>query len=163
MPYNNTIKAEAKYVADRGHPVNALLTAILNKWFLSSNGYAIDHQVLDGVRKPNRKHFFVRPVGGFRDILLIVEHKPQAKWIDAGRQEVLEDLTEYIKAQFDKTKYSTIYGLAGIGLHCMICKIEKDGLPIPTILMVVEWHDDISSDLSYDAFETVAALVYNIH
>ena len=161
MPYNNTIKAEAKYVADRGHPVNALYNAVLNTWFQSSEGYAIDRQVLGGVGKPNRKHFFVRPVGGFRDILLIVEHKHRAKWNDVGRQEVLEDITGYMKAQFDNTKYSTIYGLAGIGLHWMVCKMEKDGLPIPTI--VVEWHDDISSDLSYDAFETVAASVYNIH
>jgi len=39
--------------------------------------------------------------------------------------------------------------------------MEKDGLPVPTT--VLDWHDDISSDLSYDAFKAVAELVYNIH
>ena len=161
MPYNNTIKAEAKYVADRGHPVNALYNAVLRTWFPLSKGYAIGFHFPNGAGKPIHKHVSVRRVGGLCDLLLIVEHKHQAKWNDAGKQEVLEDLTEYMEAQFDKTKYNTIYGLAGIGLHWMVCKMEKDGLPIPTI--VVEWHDDISSDLSYDAFETVAASVYNIH
>ena len=64
-----------------------------------------------------------------------------------------------MEAQLDKTKYNTIYGLARIGLHWMVCKMEKDGLPSPTT--VLDWHDDICSDLSYDALETVAALVYN--
>ena len=161
MPYYDTIKAQAKYAANRGHPANALCNAVLCTWFLLSKGYTVGFHVSNGGGKPNHKHVSVRRVGGFRDPLLIVEHKHQAKWNDAGKQEVLEDLTEYMEAQFDNTKHNTIYGLACIGLHWMVCKMEKDCLPMPTT--VLDWHDDISSDLSYDAFETVAELVYNIH
>jgi hypothetical protein len=161
MPYYKIIKAKAKHVANRGSPADTLYNMVLNTWFPSSKGYLTGCYVLGGAGKPDRKHLFVRPVGGRHDLLLVVEHKHQAKWNDAGKQEVMEDLTEYMEAQVNKTKYNAIYGLAGIGLHWMVCKMEKDGLPIPTT--VLDWHDDISSDLSYDAFETVAALVYNIH
>lgn len=53
--------------------------------------------------------------------------------------------------------------MGGIGLHWVVCKIEKDGLPVPTtVLDRHKPHKDISSDRPYDAFEAVAALIYKI-
>jgi len=166
MPYYEHFKAEAKYVAELGSAatedeLKGLYRWILCEWFPLSKGYIIDFQVLNGARKPGRKSFFVRRTGAYRGPHLIVELKRSAKWNDAGKQEVLEGLTKSIQAQFEKTPYNTIYGLGSIGLHWTVCKMEKDGLPVPTT--VLDWHDDISSDLSHDAFRAVADLVYNIH
>jgi len=165
MPYGSGTTNQANWVTRLGptatqDKLHALYNTILNKWFPSSKGYAIDRQALGGASKPGRKSFFVRHAGYHRDPLLIVEFKRPAKWNDAGKQEVLEGLTESMQAQFEQTQYNTIYGLGGIGLHWTVYKMEKDGLPVPT--MVLDWHDDITSDVSYDAFETVAELVYNI-
>jgi len=166
MPYYEAIKAEAKYVADLGSTatedqLRGFYLGVLSEWFPPSEGYVVDRRVLNGAHKPGRKSFFVRYAGNFRDPLLIVELKRPAKWNDAGKQEVLNCLTKSIQTQFDQTQYNTIYGVGGIGLHWMACKMEKDGLPVTTT--VLDWHDDISSDLSYDAFKAIADLVYNIH
>jgi len=166
MPYCEDIKAEAKDVAELGSAatvdeLKALYLAILFEWFSLSKGYIIDYQVLNGARKPGRKSFFVRRTGAYRGPHLIVELKRSAKWNDAGRKEVLEGLTKSIQTQFEKTPYNTIYGLGAIGLHWTVYKMEKDGLPVLTTVM--NWRDDISSDLSHDCFEVVADLVYNIH
>jgi len=144
MPYSSGIKLEAKYVAKLGATakvdnLHAIYNAVLNKWFPSSEGYAIDRQVLCGAGGSGRKSFFVCHAGDHRDPLLIVELKRPAKWNDAGKQEVLKDLTESIQAQFDETHYNTIHGFGGIGLHWMVCKMEKDGLPVPTT--VLDWHN----------------------
>ena len=158
------LKAEANYVANLGatakaDTLHAIYNVVLNKWFPPSAYYAIDRQALCRASKSGRKSF-ARHAGNHPDPLLIVELKRPAKWNDAGKQEVLEHLTESIQAQLHQTQYNTIYGLGGIGLYWMVCKMERDGLPVPTT--VVDWHNDISSDLSYDAFEAVAALIYNI-
>ena len=162
MPYYEVVKANAKDVADLGSTATedklfGLYLGVLLEWFPN---YIIDRRVLNGARRPGRKSFFIRHAGYF-DPLLIVELKRPAKWNDAGKQEVLEGLTKSIQTQFDQTPYNTIYGIGAIGLHWMACKMEKDGLPVPTTLL--DWHDDISSDLSYDAFKAIADLVYNIH
>jgi hypothetical protein len=62
---------------------------------------------------------------GYNNPLLIVKLKCPAKWNDAGKAEVLEDLIGNIEGWFDLTQYDTIYGLSGIGLHWMVCKMEK--------------------------------------
>ena len=164
MPYDTVIKDEAKYMANLGPTVKedrfyAIYNGILTTWFPSSKGYII--QVLRGAGKPDRGYIIVRFGGEYHNPLLVVGLKRPAKWNEAGKQGVLEVLTEYIKGQFDEMQYNTIYALGGIGLHWTVCKMEKDGLPVPTT--VLGWHNDISSDLSYDAFKTVAELVYNIH
>jgi len=165
MSYSSGTKAEAIYVTKLGATARAdtlhgLYNVALTKWFPSSACYAIDRQVLCGAGKSGRKSFFVRHAGYDRDPLLIVELKRPAKWNDAGKQEILEHLTESIQAQLHETRYNTIYGLGAIGLHWMVCKMEKDGLPVPTT--VVDWRDDISSDQSYDTFGAVAASIYDI-
>jgi len=38
--------------------------------------------------------------------------------------------------------------------------MEKSGSHVPTTML--DWQDNISSDQSYNAFETLADLVYNI-
>jgi len=165
MSYSSGTKGEAQYVAKLGTTARAdtlhiLYNMVLHKWFPVSAWYAIGRKALCGAGKSGRKSFFVRRAGYDRDPLLIVELKRPAKWNDAGRQEVLKHLTESIQAQLHETRYNTIYGLGAIGLHWMVCKMEKDGSPVPTTVM--DWHDDISSDSSYAAFKAVAALIYDI-
>jgi len=165
MPYYEVIKANAKSLVGLGSAATennllGLYLGVLVEWFPISKGYIVDRQVLNRARKPGRKSFFIRHAG-YLDPLLIVELKRPAKWNDAGKQEVLGGLTKSIQMQFAETQYSTIYGIGAIGLHWMACKMEKDGLPVPTTLL--DWHDDITSDSSYNAFKAIADLVYNIH
>lgn len=102
----------------------------------------------------NMSLFVVR--GGSRNPVLIVELKRASKWT---RAEVTDDLT-YIEGRFDSSIYNTVYGLGGIGLHWMVCRMEKSG---PDSLEAVEeWQDDITSDASYGRFSGIADLVYNI-
>ena len=124
MPYHDTLKMEATFVANiglytTGQKFGALYRGIITKWLPVLKGYIIDYKV------------------------------------------VMEDIMKYIQGWFDETEYNTIYGLCGIGLHWMVCKMEKGGLPVPTTM--VDWHNDINSDLSYDAFEIVVDLLDNLH
>lgn len=149
MSYDNTIKQEAAYVAGLGSTAtegrfHALYSGILTAWFPTSKGYIIDHQILGGGGKP--EYIVVRHAGGHRNPLLIVELKRPSKWNDAGKQEVVQDLTDYIEGRFDLTQYETIYGVGGIGLHWIACKMEKSGSHTPTT--VLGWEDDISSNQS---------------
>lgn len=160
MPYHNTLKEEATYVANLGSTAakdkfHGLYGGILTTWFPASEGYIIDPQGQNRVGK-----FVVRQAGGHRNPLLIVELKRPAKWNDAGKQEVVQDLTRHVEGQLDLTQNNTIYGVGGIGLHWMVCKMEKSGLHV--LGTVLGWDDDISSNQSYDAFKTVAELVYHI-
>lgn len=163
MPYNATIKEEAQYARSLGDGAtedkfHATYSAILTTWFPSDKGYIIDHQVMGEGGKP--EYIIVRHAGGKRNPLLIVELKRPNKWNDAGKKEVLSDLTTYIEGRFDLTQYNTIYGLGGIGLNWMVCKMEKSGQHVPQTIL--GWRADISSDQSYTDFAEVADKIYHI-
>lgn len=123
----------------------------------------MDHQVPGGSDnlKPEADYIVIRHAGGHRNPLLVVKLKSPDKWDDAGKQDVLQDLMECIEGQFDLTQYDTIYGVGGIGLHWMVCKMEKSGLHGVTTML--DWHDDISSNQSYEAFKAIARLVYEVN
>ncbi|KAI0828009.1 hypothetical protein BC628DRAFT_131385 [Trametes gibbosa] len=164
MPYNATIKAEARYAHDLGDTsedrLHATYSAILTHWFPTERGYLIDHQLMDKGGKP--EYIVVRHGGGTRNTLLIVELKRTSKWHDAGKAAVYEDLVGYIEGRFevDLTRYDRIFGLGGIGLRWRTCEMEKSG---PHELNFLRgWTDDISSDTSYTAFGQFADLVYGI-
>ncbi|OJA17915.1 hypothetical protein AZE42_09235 [Rhizopogon vesiculosus] len=157
MPYDPTIQTEAQYVDNLGSSAtedkfHATYNGILAHWFPTSRGYIIDHQ--------EPEYIIVRHAGGYRNPLLIVELKRPSKWTAAGQNEVLDDLQTYIEGQFKPTQYNTIYGVGGIGLYWMVCKMEKSGGPQPTL--VLDWQNNIASDASYTQFQTIANLVYNI-
>ncbi|KAN0116531.1 hypothetical protein V8E52_005912 [Russula decolorans] len=163
MPYDQTIKTEAQYAKSLGSTATedkfrATYYGILTHWFPTGQGYVIDHKVMEEGGKP--EYTIVRRAGGKRSPVLIVELKPPAKWTTAGKAEVLDDLTTYIEGRFDLTQHKTIYGVGGIGLNWMACKMEKSGTSHP--VLVHDWEDDIASDTSYTKFETIAGLVYNI-
>jgi hypothetical protein len=69
----------------------------------------------------------------------------------------MDELVIQIKKGFDNSRHSTTYGLGGIGLHWVACKMgSKDDQP--TILF--DWQDDITSDASYASFKIIADLVH---
>ena len=92
--------------------------------------------------------------------MLIVRLKRPSKWDDAGKAEVLEDLTGTIEGMSDLMHYDAVYGLGGIRIHWMVCKMEKSGSH--RVTTVPDWRHDISSDGSYHDFKDVAELVYHI-
>jgi hypothetical protein len=163
MPYDHTIKTEAQYAEHLGinateDKFHATYNGILTHWFPTTNGYVIDHQVMGEGGKP--EYMIVRHAGGKRNPVLIVELKRPAKWTAAGKAEVLQDLTTYIEGRFDLTQYNTIYGVGGIGLNWMACKMTKSGNHHP--VMVHDWEADIASDTSYTHFQAIADLVHHI-
>jgi len=162
MPYYNTIKFEAQYVQALGPNAtedcfHAVYSCVLTKWFPASIGYIIDHQRIHNGSKPE---YIVVRHGALRNPLLIVELKRPSRFNNAGKEEVMAELTNYIESRFDLTEHDTIYGLGGIGLNWMVCKMTKTGPPNPTI--VRPWTADITSDASYDSFRQIANLIYNI-
>ncbi|KAF9444735.1 hypothetical protein P691DRAFT_806932 [Macrolepiota fuliginosa MF-IS2] len=165
MPYYNILKEEAMDIANRSDTaevnLSGLYTGILTTWFPISRGYLIDPKFI----APGKSEYLVvrktLALGAHPNPLLIVENRHPKKWNDAGKREVLSDLTEDMEGLLDRTQYGAIYGLGAIGVHWMACKMEKGGPHTPTTLL--DWDSDISSDESYDAFKTLAELVYNIN
>jgi len=109
MPYNSTIKLEAHFVQLLGESAtedcfHATYSGLLTEWFPTSRGYIIDHQKLGPGGKP--EYIVVRHAGGQRP-LLIVKLKRPSKLNTAGKQEIIDDLTEYIEGRHDITHYNT--------------------------------------------------------
>jgi len=162
MSYNHAIKQEAQYVQALGQGAtedcfHATYMGVLTEWFPTSRGYIIDHQGFD---EGGQLEYMVVRHAAQKNTVLVVELKQPSKFSDAGKWEVMMDLTEYIEHRFDRTQYNTIYGLGGIGLNWMVCKMTRTGPSIPTVVQT--WTADITSDDSYDAFGHIANLVYNI-
>ena len=64
----------------------------------------------------------------------------------------------YIEKLFETTQHNTILGLAGIGLNWALFRMTLDGSPQSEV--VLEWHDDVSSDEPHDIFQdTIMPLV----
>ncbi|KAF8488217.1 cytochrome P450 [Russula emetica] len=157
MPYDQTIKLEAQYANSLGPTAtedkfHATYNGILTHWFPTSQGYLIDHLV---VEEGKPEFIIVRHAGRKGNPLLVVELKRPNKWTTAGKGEVKADLTTYIGGL---TKSNTIYGVGGIGLHWAVYKAEKSGRR--DLDVVQDWKDDsdIASDTSYTQFQTIANL-----
>jgi hypothetical protein len=169
MSYNETIHAERIYVESLGPNVtkdnfHGLYNTILGHWFSASNRYMIHYQSLTPgamsksiiLRQVRRLHGIIG-----HDHILIINLKRPSQWTAAGRQMVMDELADYIGGgQFDHTQHNTIYGMGAIGLHWMVCKMQRSGDCQPSL--VVDWQDDITSDTSYAEFGALADLVYNI-
>ncbi|KAF8488216.1 hypothetical protein F5888DRAFT_1344121 [Russula emetica] len=166
--YDGTIKDEAQSLTEAIDPYedkfHATYNGILSHWFPTSKGYLIDHQVMEKNLKP--EYVVVRRAGGKRNPLLIVELKRPKKWDlpdEMGKKEINSDLTEYIEPRFKDTIYDTIYGLGGIGLRWVVYKKQKG----KELEVVQDWNEDhyndITSNTSFAAFQTLADLVYKMH
>jgi hypothetical protein len=154
VPLRNhtNFKEEATFVANLGSTTtedkfHGLYNAILASRFPTSKGYIIDHQVLGNNEVGRHKYIIVRRAAELHNPMLIVKLKRPARWNDAGKAEVLEDLIGNIEGWFDLTQYDTIYGLGGIGLHWMVCKMEKSASGSHKVTTVLDWCGDINSDL----------------
>ena len=164
MPYYGaTIKFEAQYTNNLGpnateDKFHGIYNGILTHWFPTSRGYIIDSQVLEPGGKP--EYIVVRHAEGSRNPVLIVELQRPSKRTEGGKKNVVDQLTDYIEGRLDLTSYNTIYGLGGIGLRWMMCKMEKSGDHKPTV--VLDWQDNIASDASFAEFENIANLIYNL-
>ncbi|KAH9987044.1 hypothetical protein BJV77DRAFT_964953 [Russula vinacea] len=135
MSYDATIQGAARRADSFGpnaakDKFRGTYYSVLVHWFPTSRGYIIDHQVLG-------------PAG--KKVEYIVTRNEGA----AGQQMVVDELVGHIKDHFNLTRYNTIYGLGGIGLQWMVCKIQRSGDHQPIVL--VNWKDNIASDASLRA------------
>jgi hypothetical protein len=165
MPYHPEIKLEAQLANSsaqaREERFYAIYIDILTYWFPSTHGYHIDPQTSINGHGGKPDYILVRNAFGHRNPLLVVEIKRPSKWTEGGKAQVVRELEYYMEQCFDVTQHDTIYGLGGIGLHWMLCKMTTMGGPESEI--VVDWLDNIASDDSYDVFrDHVAQRVYNI-
>jgi hypothetical protein len=163
MSYNITIQREARYADSFGpnaakDKFRSTFCGVLWHWFPISGGYIIDYLVPGPAGKVD--YMVVRHEGGFRNPVFIINLKRPSEWTAAGQQKVVDELVGHIKAHFNLTRYNTIYGLGGIGLKWMACRVQRSGDHQPTLL--VDWKDNIASDTSYAEFAVVADLVYSL-
>ncbi|KAF9000348.1 hypothetical protein BDZ89DRAFT_1082358 [Hymenopellis radicata] len=155
MPYNATIKQEAQYAHSLGKDAvedfHATYTSVLSEWFPTSRGYVID---------PQPEYIVVRHAGEVRSPLLIAELKRPSKYNDAGKEEVKDELVQYMGGPLRPHTVQHDLWTCGIGLKWTVCKMVKSGSHDPED--IENWTDDITSDASYAKFSRIAELVYNI-
>ncbi|TDL18978.1 hypothetical protein BD410DRAFT_452019 [Rickenella mellea] len=162
--YDATTVEEITYAKSLNDPTedkfHGSYDAILHTFFNTASGYIVEHQVMGPGGKPE---FIIVRRGGTpsqRNPVIIVELKRPSKWNAAGKQEVLNDLTQYIEGRLDHTSYSKIYGIGAIGFHWMTCEMPKTGPHVPTVIN--NWHDDITTAAGYALLHTFANTVHNI-
>jgi hypothetical protein len=90
---------------------------------------------------------------------LIVKYKRPSEWTALGKEQLQAELRNYLERLSGITQYDAIYGVAGIGLHWMVYKMDKSGGQLE---LVLDWQDEITSDKSYEEFQTIAKLVHDI-
>ncbi|KAF8478503.1 hypothetical protein DFH94DRAFT_750273 [Russula ochroleuca] len=161
MSYLAVIQSEARYIISLGPKATqdkfrGLYTAILSHWFPVSRGYIVSRQVFVPGEYP--EYFVIRPAGGFRNPIFVFKLKRPSEWTAAGQQMVMDELVDLMEGRFEFTQYNTIYGLGCIGLHWMVCRMQRSGGHQPSL--VLDWQDDIASDASYSKFGAIAELVY---
>jgi hypothetical protein len=162
MSHLAAIQSEARYTISLGPKATqdkfrGLYNAILSHWFPVSHGYFFGRQVF--VPREYPEYFVIRPAGSFRNPIFAVKLKRPSEWTAAGRQMVMDELVDLMERRFEFTQYNTIYGLGGIRLHWMVCRMQRSGDHQPSL--VLDWQDDIASDASYSKFGAIAELVYN--
>lgn len=148
MSYGSGIRHEARFVNNMGPAVvedklHAVYNGILKRCFPTTKGFSIEAQVnIEGdVGRPDFVVVRKQGVTGlFRNTLLVVELKRPQHWSPRGREDIMDQLTGYMEGciQVDRTQHDTIYGLAGIGFHWVVCMLGTAGPPGPSQI-VVDW------------------------
>ena len=90
-------------------------------------------------------------------IVLVVELKKPSEDTDVGRENVRRELVEYIEERFEETEFTTIYGIAGIGLSWSAFKMSVNGSSEPEL--VFGWTSNVTSAASFNRMGELALMI----
>lgn len=166
MPYPKTILTMAQnLVASVGRDPNIhenkfymLWNAILNFHFPLDKDYGVAPQTSITGTGTKPEYLVVKIARNEEHVIVVAELKKPLEETEAGKEKVMEELVEYIEERFDETKFSSIYGLGGIGLSWTAFRMDRTGSHLPHIL--VPWRSNVTSSW---AFDTLTAIVSDIH
>ena len=88
-------------------------------------------------------------------VVVVVELKKPLEETEAGKEKVMKELVEYIEERFDETKFSSIYGIGGIGLSWTAFRMDRVGSHQPQIL--VPWRSNITSSWAFDTLKVIVS------
>jgi len=88
-------------------------------------------------------------------VVVVVELKKPLEETEAGKEKVMKGLVEYIEERFDETKFSSIYGIGGIGLSWTAFRMDRVGSHQPQIL--VPWRSNITSSWAFDTLKVIVS------
>lgn len=63
-----------------------------------------------------RPEYLVVKIAREEHIVVVAELKKPSEESEAGKEIMIAELVEYIEELFDETKFTSIYGIGGIGL-----------------------------------------------
>src|ERR1700678_1422742 len=151
MPYPKTILTMAQnLITSMGNNPNIhknkfymLWNVILNHHFPLDKDYGVAPQTSITGTGTKLEYLVVKIACEEEHVVVVVELKKPSEETDAGKENVIKELVEYIEERFDETKFSSIYGLGGIGLSWMAFRMDKAGSHQPQIL--VPWRSNVTS------------------
>jgi hypothetical protein len=125
-----------------------LWNAILNYHFPITHDYGIAPQTSITGTGSKPEFLIVKVARDVESIVLIVELKKPSEDTDAGRENVKQELIDYIEERFSETTFPTIYAIAGIGLSWSAYKMDVSGSP--NLELVFGWTGNVTAKTSYE-------------
>jgi len=119
------------------------------------NGVAPQTSITSTGMKP--EYLVIKIAREEEHVVVVAQLKKPSEETEAGKEKVMKELVEYIEEWFDETKFSSIYGIGGIGLSWTAFRMDRAGSHQPQIL--VPWRSNITS---FWAFNTLKVIVSDI-
>ena len=135
-----------------------LWNAILCYHFPLDKDYGVAPQTSITITDTKPEYLVVKFIRKEEHVVVVAGLKKPLEDTEAGKETVMAELVEYIEEQLDETKFSSIYGLGGIGLTWTAFRMDRAGSHQPQIL--VPWQSDVTSSW---AFDTLKDIVSDIH
>jgi hypothetical protein len=136
--------------------------AILNYHFPLDKDYGVAPQtsITAAGTGTKTKYLVVKIARNEEHVVLVAEIKKPLEETEAGKENVMKELVEYIEKQFDETKFSSIYGLGGIGLSWTLFRMDKAGSHEPQIL--IPWRSNVTSAWAFDSLKEVVSEIHKM-
>ena len=135
-----------------------LWNAILYYHFPLEKDYGVAPQTSIAGTSTKPEYLVVKIAREEEHVVVVAEIKKPLEETEAGKEKMMTELVEYIEERFDETKFSSIYGLGGIGLSWTAFRVDRAGSHQPLVL--VPWRSNVTSAWAFDALK---AIVSDIH
>ena len=163
MPYPKPILTMAQnLIASMGNDPNIhenkfymLWNAILYYHFPLDKDYGVAPQTSNTGTGTKPEYLVVKIAREEEHVVVVAEPKKPLEETEAGKEKVMKELVEYIEERFDETKFSSIYGIGGIGLSWTAFRMHRAGSHQPQIL--VPWRSNITSSWAFDTLKAIAS------
>jgi len=97
----------------------------------------------------------VKIVQESESIVLVVGLKKPSEDMDTGRENIREELLDFIGEQCEETEFITTYAIGGIGLSWSVFKTSVTAAPEP----VFDWMSNITAAKSFNRISELALMI----